>query len=766
LPTNLKTFKMFNFKKDRLKKENSLGEGFFGEVFPYEKNPGDTKWVVKRTKPKKIEDLLRCLPEIVLGFSCDHPCIVPVKGYSIQPKKNKYYVHLKLPRMTGGNLAEELRRRKMKNAYYTESELVKHFYSLVSAVDYLHNKKIFHGDIKINNVLLDGKGNAKLSDIGSAKYVPDEDLYNSLTGAVGAENYKAPEIIHHEKVFREYNLKDDEEKKAYPMENILKKDKLFLADSWSLGLTILEICMLQSRFINPRDPVPAIEETLQKIRGEARKRYQDSLLEIVFGLLKTDPTKRLQVSVVKAKLEENFQHILTEEVKASFSLQKQKKQEDSEISNKYFEIFNERTNQILKAFEDEKRAKEGKLNAFQDSINKLQERLSVFHIEIDKIKLQKNQEVEKVSKKYEKIIQDLKQENLHLLEKLQKTHDQISKVGKQNPERKPRNMQAYQARLTKAAKGLNSKWDQYFEIKGHEFLSIQEFYDLQINDKLLEEFIQDMVQECSKENLWEDLDRMEIRFAEENNYDITNESLKVLASKLGPQLLNVQHLVLYMPNWYKITDEGLKEFARQLNIPNIKHLELDMRCWHLITDAGMKEFVNWLRSHLGSIEHLSLEIAARTKVTDEGLRELACQLGPRLTNIKHLHLNMSNWPLITNEGLKTFSSQVLAKIETVDHLFFRIPGTTKITDKGFKFFASQFGPKLKNLKSLNLGCFNLNISTASLDVLATHICNNLLELQQLTLHFPSCLLITDTDIQNLKERFKKIPQVEINKNFY
>jgi len=300
---------MFNFKKERLVKK-SLGNGSFGEVFPYQKSPQDTKWVVKRSKANKIEDLLRCLPEIVLGFSCDHPGIVPVKGYSIEAKDDKYNVYMKLPRMSGGNLADELKRRNKKDEYYNENELVKHFYGLISAVDYLHSKKTSHGDIKTNNILLDDKGNLKLCDIGSAKYVPDEDLSNTMSAVNGAVNYKAPEIIQHERIVREYNLKSEEEKKKFPMENILTKESSYLADSWSLGLTMLEICILRSRLISPYDSVQLIEENLQKIRKDAGERYQETFLDIVFDLLKTNPTKRLRVSAIKTKLEDNFKQIL------------------------------------------------------------------------------------------------------------------------------------------------------------------------------------------------------------------------------------------------------------------------------------------------------------------------------------------------------------------------------------------------------------------------------------------------------------------------
>jgi len=94
------------------------------------------------------------------------------------------------------------------------------------------------------------------------------------------------------------------------MEHILTKESSYLADSWSLGLTMLEICMLGSRIISPYDSVQLIEENLQKIKKEASKRYQEILLEIIFGLLKTDPAQRLKASAVKTKLEESFKEIL------------------------------------------------------------------------------------------------------------------------------------------------------------------------------------------------------------------------------------------------------------------------------------------------------------------------------------------------------------------------------------------------------------------------------------------------------------------------
>jgi len=344
---------MFNFKKERLIKENPLGEGFFGKVYPYQKDPQDQRWVVKRIKMSRLEELLKCLPEIVIGFACDHPCIVPVKGYSVHNEGKKYYVHMKLPRMKR-SLIDEFKEKRASKAYYSQENLVKYFYALVCGLDYLHNKKIFHGDIKLNNILLDEKGDLKLSDIGSAKYVPEEDYYSILTGANGTQDYKAPEVIRYEKELREYNRKNEEEKQATPLSFSLKKESLFLVDSWSLGLVMLELALLELKPINPHQSTEQIQEELLKMRKKAQEKYEGSLLELLFGLLNVDITKRLKVSYVKKCLEEKFQGILITEERGN--------KED------YLKSFDEEKKDILERFINYQKETEEKLRVFEKSI--------------------------------------------------------------------------------------------------------------------------------------------------------------------------------------------------------------------------------------------------------------------------------------------------------------------------------------------------------------------------------------------------------------
>lgn len=74
----------------------------------------------------------------------------------------------------------------------SEAEARKLFQQLIDAVDYCHNRGVYHRDLKPENLLLDGKGNLKVSDFGlSALQKPG----GMLTTACGSPWYVAPELL-------------------------------------------------------------------------------------------------------------------------------------------------------------------------------------------------------------------------------------------------------------------------------------------------------------------------------------------------------------------------------------------------------------------------------------------------------------------------------------------------------------------------------------------------------------------------------------------
>ena len=56
---------------------------------------------------------------------------------------------------------------------------------------YLHRKNVIHRDLKIDNVLIDDDGHAKLVDFGIATYLGDNKKH---THAVGTSEYMSPEV--------------------------------------------------------------------------------------------------------------------------------------------------------------------------------------------------------------------------------------------------------------------------------------------------------------------------------------------------------------------------------------------------------------------------------------------------------------------------------------------------------------------------------------------------------------------------------------------
>jgi len=272
---------MFRFHQDRLKIKDKLGKGRFGTVFPYQKHSEDLKWVVKRIRAEDADGLVASLPEIVLGMSCDHQNVVPIKGYFIErnDKNEGYNIYTKLPRMKG-TLLDDFKERKAFQSPYSEEEIINNFYSLVCGVGYLHKKKIFHGDIKPESLLLDYDRVLKIADIGMSKHSEERPLVNF--------QYSAPEVLGVE----------------------VKKEMLRKADVWSLGVVILELCCFNLKLLNASLPKDQLQMVLNDLFGRLKGKYHHKVIDILQRILSLDPRERSDIEAIRGELEKSFPDML------------------------------------------------------------------------------------------------------------------------------------------------------------------------------------------------------------------------------------------------------------------------------------------------------------------------------------------------------------------------------------------------------------------------------------------------------------------------
>ena len=209
-----------------------IGQGSFGSVFlalhavtgelmavKQVDVPSKASSDIDRRKEAMVAALRR---EIDLLKTLNHPHIVQYLGSNA--KDDKFNIFLEY--VPGGSVAA------MLNSYGKLKEpLIRNFVrQILEGLSYLHSKDIIHRDIKGANVLVDNKGNIKISDFGISKRVEVSNLgnptkHNNRTSLQGSVFWMAPEVVKQTSYTRK-------------------------ADIWSLGCLIVEMFTGEHPFPN------------------------------------------------------------------------------------------------------------------------------------------------------------------------------------------------------------------------------------------------------------------------------------------------------------------------------------------------------------------------------------------------------------------------------------------------------------------------------------------------------------------------------------
>uniref|UniRef100_A0A069DXK0 Putative serine/threonine protein kinase n=1 Tax=Panstrongylus megistus TaxID=65343 RepID=A0A069DXK0_9HEMI len=173
--------------KQRFETIAKLGQGTYGKVqLGINKETGQ-EVAIKTIKKCKIEteaDLIRIRREIQIMSSLRHPYIIHI--YEVFENRDKMVLVMEYA--AGGELYDYLSKQKVLE----EGEARRIFRQIAMAVYYCHKHQICHRDLKLENILLDEKGNAKIADFGLSNVFDSNRLLSTFCGS---PLYASPEIV-------------------------------------------------------------------------------------------------------------------------------------------------------------------------------------------------------------------------------------------------------------------------------------------------------------------------------------------------------------------------------------------------------------------------------------------------------------------------------------------------------------------------------------------------------------------------------------------
>ncbi|XP_063264102.1 serine/threonine-protein kinase Nek11 isoform X3 [Prinia subflava] len=241
-----------------------LGNGSFGSVY-----------LVNDRKAKQGEEL-KVLKEISVGnlkpnetveanleaqllSKLDHPAIV--KFYASFVERDSFYIITEY--CEGGDLDFKIQEYKDSGKMFTQSQVIDWFIQLLLGVNYMHERRILHRDLKAKNIFLKDSL-LKIGDFGvSCLLMGSCDLATTFTGT---PYYMSPEVLKHQG----YNTK---------------------SDIWSLGCILYEICCMNHAFTGQN----FLSVVLKIVEGETPSlpdRYPSQLNAVLRSMLSKNPSLR------------------------------------------------------------------------------------------------------------------------------------------------------------------------------------------------------------------------------------------------------------------------------------------------------------------------------------------------------------------------------------------------------------------------------------------------------------------------------------------
>ncbi|KAG0144069.1 hypothetical protein CROQUDRAFT_47838 [Cronartium quercuum f. sp. fusiforme G11] len=232
----------------------SVGKGAFGKVRVVQHKQTKALYALKYINKQRIVSqraVSNIIQERRLLEEIDSPFVCNLR-YAFQDDENLFMV---LDLMLGGDLRFHLDR-----VGHMKEDVVRFYVcEMALALNYLHSKGIVHRDLKPDNILLDERGHAHLTDFNIAVHFNER---RPLTSVAGSMAYMAPEIL-------------------------AKKGYTNTIDWWSLGVVTFELLFGKRPFRGKTNSTltnailreePRFPETLPQIVGPEALNFLEKIL--------------------------------------------------------------------------------------------------------------------------------------------------------------------------------------------------------------------------------------------------------------------------------------------------------------------------------------------------------------------------------------------------------------------------------------------------------------------------------------------------------
>ncbi|CAD5222248.1 unnamed protein product [Bursaphelenchus xylophilus] len=256
-----------------------LGKGGFGEVCACQVRASGKMYALKKLEKKRVKKRhaeTLSLNEKQILQKINSPFVVSL-AYAYETKDALCLV---LTLMNGGDLKFHL--YTLSPGGFDEKRVQFYAAEITLGLQHLHRERILYRDLKPENILLDDYGHVRISDLGLAVELRENE---PIKGRVGTVGYMAPEIVKNERY-------------SYGV------------DWWGLGCLIFEMIEGKAPFRQRKEKVKR-EEVERRVREDQEKytdKFSDAARTLCRGLLHKEPGFRLGCRRVH-KLEEGAEEL-------------------------------------------------------------------------------------------------------------------------------------------------------------------------------------------------------------------------------------------------------------------------------------------------------------------------------------------------------------------------------------------------------------------------------------------------------------------------